>query len=133
IIFDNPVCDKWLEHSPQLAGHEHTSMGTLAACVPFPSVQYLENLEYIAYDPKYSSSVSPCSGHVFVMKTLLSRSNTSAGKILLQSGQIDCVCRMKFPFVTCFPTSRLISATWAIFLISHAWRAPHISVLTFLR
>ncbi len=39
MMLERPVWERWLEHNPQLAGHEQTSMGTFAAWVPLPSFQ----------------------------------------------------------------------------------------------
>src|SRR5215203_1632892 len=91
IMLESPEWERWFVQSPQLLGHEHLSIMTFGACAPLPSIQYVLNFLYISYEPKYSSSHSPCVGHVFVMYTLPSLSKTSASKIILQSGQMLCV------------------------------------------
>ena len=90
----SPLWDRWFEQSPQLLGHEHLSIITLGAWAPLPSIQYVLNLLYISYEPKYSSSHSPWVGHVFVMYTMPSLSKTSASRIMLQSGHMLWVNRM---------------------------------------
>src|SRR5918911_1699918 len=91
IILASPECERWFVQRPQLVGQAHLSIITFGACAPFPSIQYVLNFLYISYEPKYSSSHSPCVGQAFNMYTFPPFSKTSASKIILQSGQILCV------------------------------------------
>src|SRR5919197_3581618 len=96
IMLESPECERWFVQSPQLFGHEHLSIITFGAWAPLPSIQYVLNFLYMSYEPKYSSSHSPCVGQAFNMYTLPFLSKTSASRIILQSGQILCVYLIVF-------------------------------------